>query len=119
MYLTGAGHFGFGFLLGTAIFMLLIIVFRRNYFVQVYSPFLPFVLGLVAVLPYSFIYKEQCELPMALNIFVLYSWAHCQSAIVSLLAHLHFVVLVCALIYGAIILRYIFLVRRVRRFGWR
>jgi hypothetical protein len=118
MFLTGAGHFGFGFLVGTMIFVLLICAFKRNYFLQVYSPFLPFILGLIAILPYSLLYKEQCELPVLLNVFVFYSWVHCHSLVVSFLAHLHLVVLICALIYGFIILRYIFLVRKVRRFGW-
>lgn len=117
-FLTGAGHFGFGFLSGTVIFILLILSFPRKLGLQIYSPFIPFVLGFLAALPYAFWFKETCEFPFYANVFYLYSWAHCNHFLITLSGNLHFVVLICACIYGFIILRYISLVRRVRRYGW-
>ncbi len=117
-FLTGAGHFGFGFIGGTIAFLLLIMSFRKNLFVQLYAPFVPFLCGLLAALPYVFVYQKTCEQPLWTNIFFFYSFAHCHDFLVSWLANLHFVGLVCGVIYGFIIIRYIWLVRRVRRGGW-
>jgi hypothetical protein len=118
-FLTGAGHFGFGFVVGTAILVLTILCFKKNLFVQIYAPFIPFVLGGVAALPYSFFYQKTCDITVLANIFFFYSWAHCQSMIIAMLGNLHLVVLVCACVYGFIVLRYITLVKRVRRHGWK
>lgn len=117
-FLTGAGHFGFGFIGGAVLLVLLLLFLRKNLFVQMYAPFLPFVVGFVAVLPYLFVFQKTCNQPFWANVFFLYSWVHCQSFIVAYLSNLHFVALICGAIYSVIILRYIFLVKRIRRNGW-
>lgn len=117
-FLTGAGHFGFGFIVGTIILLLLVLLFRKSLFIQIYAPFLPFLLGVVAAFPYALFYQKTCDLPALANMFFFYSWAHCQSMIINVLGNLHFVVLICACIYGFIIMRYIRMVKRVRRSGW-
>jgi hypothetical protein len=117
-FLTGAGHFGFGFVSGTFVFLLVILVFKKRFFIQLYAPFIPFVFGGVAALPYTFLYQKTCNITELANFFFFYSWVHCQSIIIAMLGNLHFVVLICACIYTFIIWRYIALVKRVRRYGW-
>lgn len=117
-FLTGAGHFGFGFIVGSLLFILLVMSLRKSFFIQVYTPFLPFLLGLMAIVPYSFLPQQTCSLPLVANAFLFYSWAHCHAGIIQLLGNLHLVVLVCGVIYCFIVLRYISLVKRVRRYGW-
>jgi hypothetical protein len=116
-FLTGAGHFGFGFIVGAFVLFVLLSVRKNNIFVQLYIPFLPFVLGIIAVLPYVFSEPKTCELHFWMNLFFLYSWAHCHSVIMALLGHLHIVALLCGVIYCMIVLHYISLVKRVRRYG--
>ncbi len=118
-FLTGAGHFGFGFIFGTVLFLCLAVVMRKSLKVQMYGPFLPFVFGFFAVLPYPFFFKETCDLPAIANVFLFYPWAHCQPLLIKFLGNLHLVAVLCGVIYGLILLRYIGLVKSVRRHGWK
>lgn len=117
-FLTGAGHFGFGFIIGAVFWLLFIPLKRKSLFIQMYSPFLPFLFGFVAAAPYAFTYPKTCEISFLFNVFVLYSWVHCQSLAITFLGNLHLVVVICGFVYCLIVLRYISLVKRVRRHGW-
>ena len=117
-YLTGAGHFGVGFLVGT-LMMLLVILFKKRWlFGQLYAPFLPFLLGGIAILPHFVYAKKMCDFPVYVNVFLFYPSVHCNNSVASILNNLHVVAIVCGTIYCLIIWRYIGLVKRVRRHGW-
>jgi hypothetical protein len=117
-FLTGAGHFGFGFIAGALLLLLLVVFKKKSLAVQMYAPFMPFLFGFVAVLPYTFFYQKTCDLPFSANLFFFYSSVHCNAMVISLLNNLHLVAVICAVIYGFILMRYIALVKRVRRYGW-
>jgi hypothetical protein len=118
MVLTGAGLFGFGFLVGTILWLLLLLVQKRRLVVWLYAPFLPFLIGGVAALPYTFVDRMTCDLPVIINVFVGYSLVHCNHFMIGFLGNLYLVILVCGVMYIAIIFYYISLVRRVRQNGW-
>lgn len=117
-YLTGAGHFGVGFLVGSLLFIILLIAMKRKLWVQLYAPFIPFSLGVLASIPYFLTYRLTCEQPVWANLFLLYSFFHCHPLTVSVLSNLHVVVVICGLLYVFIIWHYIRLVKHVRRYGW-
>lgn len=117
-YLTGVGHFGVGFLIGWLLMLFISFAFRKNLSVQLYTPFLPFLIGFLAVAPYVFLVRESCTFSPVINFFVFYSWIHCEEAF-RWLTNLHLVALICGGIYCLIIWRYIRLVKQVRRSGWK
>lgn len=117
-FLTGGNHFGFGFIVGSVLMLCLIKLCRKSLAVQVYAPFLPFVAGFIAALPYLFLPAEVCDVSAIYNVFILYSLVHCHPLALTLFGSLNVVALICGLIYSLIILRYIFLVKYVRRHGW-
>lgn len=117
-YLTGAGHFGFGFLVGYIISALMLVTMKKNLSVRLYSPFLPFFIGVLASLPYFFIDRFTCDVPSGLNIFLFYSLLHCQTLAIKFLGDIHVVVVVCGFLYVTVIMYYINFIKRVRRCGW-
>jgi uncharacterized membrane protein len=116
--LTGAGHFGFGFIVGTVVLLVMMMLKKKSLSVQLYAPFLPFLFGFVAALPYAFLETATCDLPFLANLFFFYSSVHCNAVVISLLGNIHLVMVICAVIYCFILMRYITLVKRVRRYGW-
>lgn len=116
-FLSGVGHFGFGFIVGALLSCVLLAWKRQHLGVQMYAPFIPFSLALVAMLPYVFFFQKTCELPLWANIFVFYSLVHCHAVVVASLGNVHFVAVICGLIYCVIVMHYIVLVKRVRRYG--
>jgi len=116
--LTGAGHFGFGFVVGSIVMLLLIFLKKKSLFVNLYAPFLPFLLGMLAAVPYMFLDPSLCQPASIYNVFILYSLIHCSSLLDVFLGSLNLVAIVCGIIYCFIILRYILLVKHVRRYGW-
>lgn len=114
-YLTGMGHFGIGFVVGYALFVLLVMVFSRSLLVRLYSPFIAFLLGFLAAAPYFFIDRFTCELSGLLNIFFFYTALHCQPFAVQWLGNIHAVVIVCGCLYVTIILYYIYTIKQLRQ----
>ena len=117
-YLTGAGHFGVGFVAGFFIFLLFLGVSRKVLWVRLYGPFIPFLLGGVAAVPYFFTYKLTCDQPLWGHFFFFYPFFHCQPLFVKFFGNIHVVVVVCGLLYVVILWRYIVLVKYIRRYGW-
>ena len=117
-YLTGAGHFGVGFVAGYIVFALLVLLMKKSLFVRLYSPFTPFLIGAIAAAPYFFVDRFDCTASDWLNVFFLYSILHCQPFAIKFLGDLHVVVVVCGFLYVTIIMYYIHFVKRVRRYGW-
>ena len=118
-YLTGAGHFGVGFVIGFAIFLLLLIAFRKALWARLYGPFIPFMLGGLAALPYFFTHQLMCDYSSWVQVFFFYPFFHCQPLLVKFFSNLYIVVLVCGLLYVLIVWHYIRLVKYVRRYGWQ
>ena len=71
-YLTGAGHFGVGFVIGFAIFLLLLIAIRKALWARLYGPFIPFMLGGLAALPYFFTHQLMCDYSSWVQVFFFY-----------------------------------------------
>lgn len=117
-YLTGAGHFGVGFLFGTMIALILMVLFRKRLSVQLYSPFIPFLLGVWAAIPYTLHYSKTCDFSVIYYLFVFYPMVHCHSGIAAVLSNLYLVALICGFIYVFFLWRYIGLAKKVRRRGW-
>jgi len=118
VYLTGASHFAFGFIFGAVIMAVFFKVKRGSLWVQLYMPFFPFLLGLFAALLYAFLEPASCVVPAYYNVFFLYSALHCNYLADVALGSLHLVTILCGLIYCLILLRYIFLIKYIRRHGW-
>lgn len=117
-YLTGAGHFGVGFVCGFAIFLLLLVVLRKRLWVRLYGPFIPFLLGSISAAPYFFTYQLMCEQSFWVYAFFFYPFFHCQSLVVEFFGNIHVVVVACGFLYVFILWYYIGLVKSVRRYGW-
>ena len=118
VFLTGASHFSFGFIVGAIVMVVLCRVKKTNLNVQLYSPFSPFIFGALAALPYAFLEQNVCDYSLFLNVFFFYPAIHCSHLMISLLGGLNVVAITCGLIYCFILLRYIFLVKHIRRHGW-
>jgi len=117
-YLIGASHFAFGFIFGAVVMACLVKIKKTSLSVQLYAPFLPFLLGSIAALPYVFLEQADCAVPVFYNVFFFYSALHCSHLAILVLGGLHTVTIFCGLIYCFILLRYIFLVKHIRRYGW-
>jgi hypothetical protein len=117
-YLTGAGHFGVGFVAGFTLFLFLLVVLRRALWIRLYGPFIPFVLGSLAATPYFFADQVMCDQSFWVYIFFLYPFFHCQPLFVKFFGNIHVVVVACGFLYVFILWYYIRLVKSVRRGGW-
>jgi hypothetical protein len=117
MMLKGSGHFAIGFTLGFFIVLVLLKIYKTNLTVQLYVPFLPFILGFWAVIPMVF-FSDGLERSVWLNIFILFDFASDNSLFKLLFGRLHLVAISCGGMYGYLLLRYIALVKYCRRYGW-
>jgi hypothetical protein len=117
-YLVGSGHFAIGFLIGFVIMLLLQVSYSRNIYVQMYTPFIPFLAGLWSSIPYFFISEHEISIPW-LNVFFLFNYFHYNELVIKIFGRISTVALVCGSMYIYIILRYIALVKYSRRYGWK
>jgi hypothetical protein len=85
--------------------------------VQLYTPYLPFLTGLWAVIPYPY-FIGMDELPVWLNIFLLYPVVHFDALAILLLGRPAFAALACGVVYSFILYRYVKLAKQTREFGW-
>ncbi len=115
--LVGSGHFAIGFVVGFIIMLLLQVKYSRNIYVQMYTPFIPFITGLWAAIPYLFI-SEYNGGEYWLNIFFLFNYFHYNELSIKVFGSLNFVAMICGSMYIYILLRYIALVKYCRRYGW-
>jgi hypothetical protein len=116
-YLVGSGHFAFGFSLGFLIMLATNKIYHKSINVQMYSPFLPFIIGIWAAIPYLFIYTRELD-SFWINIFILYSFIHHNEMLITIFGRLYLVTLICGLMYIYMLIRYISLVKYCRRYGW-
>lgn len=117
-YLLGSGHFAIGFCLGFIVMLFLNKYYHTKIKIQIYAPFIPFILGIWSALPYLFI--SNAEIPNSwLNIFTLYTYVHQNELFIRLFGKLHLIALICGSMYLYILLRYISLIKYCRRYGWQ
>ena len=116
-YLVGSGHFAIGFCLGFIMMYGLNKKYKTFLKVQMYSSFIPFIVGVWAALPYLFV-DEKLSKAAILNLFVFYDYLHQHTVAIALFGRLHLVVLICGSMYLYILLRSIRLVKYCRRYGW-
>jgi len=116
-FLVGSGHFGIGFVLGYILMFMLLKTKSTHLKVQLFAPFIPFILGFWAAIPYLWT-DSSIILSSWLHIFLLYPFFHHNELFILLFGKLNLVALICATLYGIIILRYIRLVKYCRAYGW-
>jgi len=116
-YLAGSGHFAFGFSLGFFIMLAANIIYNKSINVQMYSPFLPFIIGMWAAIPYLFSYTRELD-SFWTNIFIFYNFIHHNKLLITIFGKLYLVALICGLMYCYILVKYISLVKYCRRYGW-
>ena len=121
-YLVGSGHFTVGFSIGFLVMFFVNKKYHDSLNVQMYSSFIPFVVGIWAALPYLFIGKlaaDSSTLDLAwLNIFIFFDLIHHNELVITIFGRLHLVVIICGTMYGYILLRYIRLVKYCQAYGW-
>ena len=117
LYLAGSGHFGFGFMLGFIVMLVLFKLKPTQLSIQLYAPFSPFALGTWATLPYIWTTND-ATLHERLNIFVLYPLIHQSEIAITVLGRPNWAALICATLYIFILLRYIRLVKYCKKYGW-
>jgi len=118
-YLVGSGHFAFGFTIGFLLMLILNRHYSKNIQVQIYSPFLPFIIGIYAALPYLFINSIETGGDSWNNIFVFYNVVHHHDLMIKIFGRLNLVAVICGSMYLYILFRYIALVKYCRRYGWK
>jgi len=114
--LVGSGHFGVGFTLGFIIWRIAGRQYKNSLKVQLYAPFIPFILGLYAAIPYFFLNNQDNSTWW--NIFLFYNFIHQDSFFITIYGRIHWVALICGILYCSILYHYIELVKYCRRYGW-
>lgn len=117
--LKGAGHFTLWFLVGLLLFWLAKVVRPRNIRIQLWGPFLPFVLASVAAVPYLLqvtgLISREATLHWGFAVFLLYplteqaGWAH------RLFGHFHLDVVLLAMAYTSLVIHYIRFIQQLRQ----
>jgi len=115
----GSTHFMLGFVLGYALFRLLLVVRPEHDKFAVYAPFMPFIVGIWFAVPYVFelggMGELQQHIGLLTNLFGAYGWLHHNSFVANHLTGLNKVAVVCGLIYVLIIFHYIGLIKTLRK----
>jgi len=117
LHITGAGHFCISFIIGFLLMMLLNKNFSASLKVQLYSSFLPFLVGLYGAAPYFF-HNGECNTNSLYNVFIFYSLIHNNEFMVKIFSNLNATALICSVLYVLILLRYIRLVKYTSQYGW-
>jgi hypothetical protein len=117
--LKGVGHFSFWFVLGYFLFVLIKIRLKNKASINLYGPFIPFILGITATLPYLMAVLglvEHKELADDLyNIFLLYPMLNNLNFIVVIFSNFYFAIIFASIIYMQLLLHYIKLVKNTRK----
>lgn len=117
--LKGVGHFTFWFIQGFVIFKLLLLIKPNCFRLKVYGPFIPFVMGFVAIVPYVLIalgvITQGQAMAAGYNVFFLYGWLNSLGLVVRIFANFHLAVVLTGVAYVALIFHYIQLVKATRK----
>jgi hypothetical protein len=117
MYLTGSGHFAIGFSLGFLLMIHLTKRYDQKINVQLYAPFIPFILGIFVSFPYLFLSSNNMDTAW-LNIFIFFNFLHHNDIAIMIFGRLYLVTIICGSMYVYILLRYIALIKYCRRYKW-
>lgn len=119
--LKGAGHFTLWFLVGYGVFLLARFAKPHNTRVQVWGPFLPFVLASCAAMPYLLqmagLLSREAALHPAFAVFLLYPLTDQARWAQALFGHFHLNVVLLALAYAHLVVHYIGFIRKHGRSG--
>lgn len=116
--LKGVGQFSIWFIVGYILFLSLRMLNRFREVIDLYGPFIPYLLGAYAAVPYALyvfgVIDSQKALSGLFNLFLFYGILNDIPVIVSIFSQFHLVVFVDAVIYLFLIIHYIQLVHKVR-----
>jgi len=116
--LKGVGHFSFWFVVGYFVFKSLHLVAKERFFIALYGPFIPFILGMVAVFPYLLatlgVVSHEQIMGGFYNLFLLYGMLNYISPIVQAFSNFHMAVILAGIAYLALLIHYIRLVKTTR-----
>lgn len=118
--LKGVGHFTIWFLLGFILFFLILFLSKRpiQSKVAIYGPFLPFVLGALATVPYVVqilgLVEKNTLLNPILNLWLLYPFFEQSSLVCKWFSNFHINLLILATSYTVLIIHYIRLIKSLR-----
>ena len=120
--LKGLGHFTLWFLIGYLVLLVASIGKPDKNRIHVWGPFLPFVLGTVAAIPYALqmvglISRETALQPVFL-LLLLYPITEQSSLANSVFGNFHLNVVLLALAYAHLVFRYINQIKRLRKTGF-
>ncbi len=117
--MRGAGHFTLWFLIGHVAFVALRQACRRNRKVLLWGPFLPFLLGSLAVLPYLLqslgIASRETALSVPFLLFLLYPLTERSESLQRSFGSFHLNAFLVSLVYLHLIHHYIRLIRHLPR----
>ncbi len=118
-YLKGSGHFAIGFWFGYIIFFFLVKRLNKSFFWVSWGPFLPFIFGVIACIPYAFeladVLGEDMILNWKFNFFFFYSTLHDNKIAISIFNKFFVSSLSVVLLYCTLIVYYIKMIRKYRR----
>ncbi len=122
--LKGIGHFTIWFLMGLGVFLFIKPTKRQQQnglgFRSLYSPFLPFVFGTVAVVPYLLraigIVTEAQTTSHTFNVFMLYGLVNQIEVLVVLFRNFEIDAVLLGVGYLCLVVYYIVLIKRVRTY---
>jgi hypothetical protein len=122
--LKGIGHFTIGFLVGYLVFLVLLHISNGNkqgqYYknVALYGPFIPFVLATVAAIPYvlqvSGLIRPEATLSTLFIFMLLYPVLERSSFLNLIFGNFYVDIIMMALIYVHLVVRYIQLIKQTR-----
>lgn len=117
--MRGAGHFTFWFLIGHLAFIWLHQCHRRNRQVLLWGPFLPFLLGSVAVFPYLLqllgIASRETALSTPFLLFLLYPITEQSQSLQRSFGNFHLNAVLVSLVYLHLVHHYLRLIRHLSR----
>lgn len=119
--LKGIGHFTLWFLIGYLVILVASIGKPDKNQLHVWGPFLPFVLGTVAAIPYALqmvgLISRQTAIQPVFLLLLLYPITEQSSLLHSVFGNFHLNVILVGLAYMHLLSRYINRIKRLRRTG--
>ena len=117
--LKGVGHFAFWFMAGYFVFRVVLLMTRNNLKIKLFGPFIPFVLAIIAAVPYLLVTLGVVSHAQIMsgpyNLFLFYGLLNHISPVVWLFSNFHIAVVLTGIVYLVLLLHYIRLVKVTRR----
>ena len=117
--LKGIGHFSFWFVAGYFIFKTLFLFERDRFWSELYGPFIPFALGIIAAIPYLLATLGVVSFDQIMggfyNLFLLYGVINQIGPVVLIFSNFHLSLVLDSIVYLLLVLHYIRLVKTTRQ----